>query len=86
MTGERYEWEESPDLTSLSEAGLRERLEALAREEREISYRRRVLQGRIDLIRSELVRRGGFALSTEDLVRVLMDDTYRGGEAEGGRP
>jgi hypothetical protein len=74
MAREHYEWEESPDLTSLSEDELRERLEELAREEREISYRRRVLQGRIDLIRAELVRRGGFALSTEDLVRVLMDD------------
>lgn len=75
-----YEWEEEPDLTSLSEEELRERLKELAEEERAVSYRRRVLQGRIDLIRAELVRRGGAALSPEDLARVLL-----GGSAEKGR-
>ncbi|CAA9456146.1 MAG: hypothetical protein AVDCRST_MAG28-2545 [uncultured Rubrobacteraceae bacterium] len=69
-----YEWEGEPDLTSISEDELRVRLRELAVEEREISYRRRVIQGRIDLIRSELVRRGGVALSPEELVRVLLGD------------
>ena len=45
-----------------------------------MSYRRRVLQGRIDLIRAELIRRGGAALSPEQLARVLL-----GGSAEKGR-
>jgi hypothetical protein len=58
--GECYEWEGEPDLTSISE------------EERALSYRRRVLQGRIDLIRAEVVRRGGVVLSPADLARVLM--------------
>ena len=75
-----YEWEGEPDLTSLSEDELRERLKGLAEEERAVSYRRRVLQGRIDLIRAELVRRGGAALSPEQLARVLL-----GGPAEKGR-
>ena len=69
--GEGYEWEEAPDLTSVSEEELRARLKELSEEERAISYRRRVLQGRIDLIRAELVRRGGVTLSPEELARVL---------------
>ena len=75
-----YEWEEEPDFTSLSEDELRERLKGLAEEERAVSYRRRVLQGRIDLIRAELVRRGGAALFPEQSVCVLL-----GGSAEKGR-
>ena len=74
---EGYECEEEPDLTSISEEELRERLKELSDEERILSYRRRVVQGRIDLIRAELVLRGG-ALSSEELAHVLM-----GGE--GGR-
>ena len=69
---QRYDWEGEPDVTDLSEEELRRRLKALSDEEREVSYRRRVLQGRIDLIRSELVRRGGAALSPEELARVLL--------------
>ncbi len=80
--GGRYEWEQEPDLTSLSEDELRERLKGLAEEERAVSYRRRVLQGRIDLIRAELVRRGGVALSPEELARVLLG----GGEDRRGDP
>ena len=76
---EGYEWEGEPDLTSISEEELRDRLKELADEERVLSYRRRVVQGRIDLIRAELVLRGGVALSPEELARILM-----GGE--GGRP
>ena len=81
--GEGYEWEEAPDLTSVSEEELRVRLKELSEEERALSYRRRVLQGRIDLVRAELVRRGGVALSPEELARVLMD---RGSEDRGPSP
>ena len=70
--GGGYEWEEAPDLTSLSEEELRARLEELSEEERAVSYRRRVLQGRIDLMRAELTRRGGVTLSAEELARVLL--------------
>jgi hypothetical protein len=70
---EGYEWREEPDvITSISEDELRIRLGELSEEEREISYRRRVIQGRIDLIRTELVRRGGVALPPEELARVLI--------------
>lgn len=85
-----YDWEGEPDLTDLSEGELRQSLETLAKEERDLSYRRRVLQGRIDLIRSELVRRGGATLSPEELARVLMDGGVSGvpgpfGESSSGR-
>lgn len=66
--------EEMPDLTSASEEELRSWLTELAREERQISYRRRVLHGRLDLIRAEILRRGGSVPSVEELVRVLMGD------------
>ena len=69
-----FEWEEAEDITVLSEADLRESLRALTEEERAVSYRRRILQGRIDLIRAELVGRGVAALAPEDLARVLLGD------------
>ena len=69
--GDGYEWEGEPDLTCISEEELKARLKELDEEERALSYRRRVLQGRIGLIRVELVRRG-VVLSPEDLARVLM--------------
>ena len=72
--GENFDWEGAEDITALSEAELRERLEGLVEEERAVSYRRRVLHGRIDLIRAELVRRGATTRSTDELVRVLMGD------------
>ncbi len=43
------------------------------------SYRRRVIQGRIDLIRAELVRRGGVALPPKELARVLLREGRLGG-------
>ena len=70
--GDGHEWEGEPDLTSISQEELKARLKELDEEERALSYRRRVLQGRIDLIRVELVRPGGVVLSPEDLARVLM--------------
>lgn len=75
--GEGYEWEGEPDLTSVSEDELRASLGQLAEEEREISYRRRIIQGRIDLIRSELVRRGDGVLSPEELAHILLDGDGR---------
>jgi hypothetical protein len=67
-----FDWEGAEDVTALSEEDLRKRLKALCGEEKAVSYRRRVLHGRIDLIRAELVRRGSAALSPEDLARVLL--------------
>ena len=75
-----FDWEEAEDITVLSEDELRERLQALSREEWAVSYRRRVLQGRIDLIRAELAGRGRSpavpTLAPEDLARVLLGNPY----------
>ena len=47
----------------------------MVEEERSTSYRRRVVEGRIELIRAELVGRGAVARSPEALVRVLMGES-----------
>jgi hypothetical protein len=46
-----------PDLGALSEQELKELIEQLTSEEREVSYRRRLLHGKIDILRAELVNR-----------------------------
>jgi hypothetical protein len=46
-----------PDLGSLSDVELKELIDKLTEEENEISYRRRVLHGKIDILRAELVNR-----------------------------
>jgi hypothetical protein len=74
VAGEGFDWEGAEDLSALSEEELRGRLEGLVEEERSISYRRRILQGRIDLIRAELVGRGEAALGPEALARVLLGE------------
>jgi hypothetical protein len=46
-----------PDLGSLSEKELKDMIDQLTAEENEISYKRRVLHGKIDILRAELVNR-----------------------------
>ena len=46
-----------PDVSSMSDKELKELIDELADEEREISYRRRLLHGKIDILRAELVNR-----------------------------
>jgi hypothetical protein len=46
-----------PDIGSLSDEELKELIDELTDEEREVSYRRRVLHGKIDILRAELVNR-----------------------------
>jgi hypothetical protein len=46
-----------PDLGSLSDEELKELIDKLTEEENEISYKRRVLHGKIDILRAELVNR-----------------------------
>jgi hypothetical protein len=41
----------------MSDADLKELIDDLTEEEQEISYRRRLLHGRIDMLRTELVAR-----------------------------
>jgi anti-sigma-K factor RsiG len=46
-----------PDLGSLSDEELKDLIDRLTEEENEISYKRRVLHGKIDILRAELVNR-----------------------------
>ncbi len=81
--GGGFDWEGADDLTALSRQDLASRLESLCEEERALSYRRQVLQGRIDLIRAELVGRGTVALPPEELARVLLGEGPARGSATG---
>ena len=46
-----------PDFSTLSDDDLRAMIHELEKEEDEVSFRRRVLHGRIDILRAELVAR-----------------------------
>ena len=46
-----------PDLGSLGDKELKDLIDSLMEEENEISYKRRVLHGKIDILRAELVNR-----------------------------
>ena len=66
-----------PDLGSLSDSELKEYIQQLTEEEIDISYKRRILHGKIDILRAELVarlqnqvERGESPLSEVDLDRL----------------
>ena len=46
-----------PDLATLSDSDLKQLIDELQKEEQEVSYRRRILHGKIDILRAELVAR-----------------------------
>ncbi|MEN3313351.1 MAG: hypothetical protein V7645_2680 [Actinomycetota bacterium] len=46
-----------PDLATLSDADLKKLIAALTQEENQVSYQRRLLHGKIDILRAELVAR-----------------------------
>jgi hypothetical protein len=46
-----------PDLGSLTDPELKDLIKQLTEDEREISYKRRILHGKIDILRAELVNR-----------------------------
>ena len=46
-----------PDVSSMSDKELKEMINELTDDERELSYRRRLLHGKIDILRAELVNR-----------------------------
>jgi hypothetical protein len=46
-----------PDLATLSDADLKALIKDLTRQENEVSYQRRLLHGKIDILRAELVAR-----------------------------
>jgi hypothetical protein len=46
-----------PDLGALTDAELKDLISQLTEEEQEVSYQRRILHGKIDILRAELVNR-----------------------------
>jgi hypothetical protein len=63
-----------PDFASLADDDLRELIEELEREESDISYRRRLIQGRIDILRAERTARLRKSVESGDERHVNMDD------------
>ena len=68
-----------PDFGPLSDKELKQLKDDLEKEEREVSYQRRILHGKIDILRAELVNRlrhhheGGDMAITGDDVQRLTD-------------
>jgi hypothetical protein len=68
-----------PDLATLSDVELKDVIRQLTEEETEVSYKRRILHGKIDILRAELVNRlrkkhdGGEVLITGEDVQRLTD-------------
>ena len=68
-----------PDLGSLSDQELKDLIRRLSDEEMDISYQRRILHGKIDILRAELVNRlrrkveGGEEVITGADVQKLTD-------------
>ena len=66
-----------PDLGSMTDSELKDVIRQLTEEEMEISYKRRILHGKIDMLRAELVSRlreqhrdGSPAISGDDVKRL----------------
>jgi RsiG-like len=51
------EEETFPDIGSMNDEELKELIDELTAEEQDVSYRRRILHGQIDILRAELVNR-----------------------------
>jgi hypothetical protein len=66
-----------PDLGSLSDDDLKQLIQELTKEEQEVSYRRRLLHGKIDILKAELVARlqssGGRSVLDQVDVKRLTD-------------
>jgi hypothetical protein len=68
-----------PDVGSMDDKELKDLIGQLTTEEHEVSYRRRILHGKIDILRAELVNRlrtkreSGDTLISGDDVQMLTD-------------
>lgn len=68
-----------PDLGSLADSELKDLIQELTEQEVEVSYQRRILHGKIDILRAELVNRlrkkheGGEEVISGDDVQRLTD-------------
>ena len=72
-----------PDLGTLSDSDLKSLIDEYTREEQEVSYRRRILHGKIDILRAELVARlqksgGRSVLDQVDIDRLTAILTGKG--------
>jgi hypothetical protein len=77
-----------PDLGSMTDSELKEVIRELTEEEMEISYKRRLLHGKIDILRAELVSRlrdqhrdGEVSISGDDVKRLTDILANRAGGA-----
>ena len=77
-----------PDLGALTDQELKELIQQLTEEEQELSYRRRILHGKIDILRAELVNRlrnrhegGDITITGEDVQR--LTDILTKGQPDG---
>ena len=80
-----------PDLGSLSDQELKDLIKQLTDEELEVSYKRRILHGKIDILRAELVNRlrkkdesGELVISGADVQQLtdILSGRVPGGETE----
>jgi anti-sigma-K factor RsiG len=68
-----------PDLGSMNDIELKDLIRQLTEQETEISYKRRILHGKIDILRAELVSRlrnrheGGESVISGNDVQALTD-------------
>ena len=66
-----------PDLASTSDEDLKVLIDEYTQEEQEVSYRRRILHGKIDILRAELVARlqktGGRSILADVNVEALTE-------------
>jgi RsiG-like len=74
---ESLEEEAFPDIGAMSDQELKELIDKLTAEEQEVSYRRRILHGQIDILRAERVSRlrenrpeGGMLIKGDDVQRL----------------
>lgn len=77
-----------PDLGSLSDDELKALIDRLSDEEDQVSYRRRLLQGRIDILRAERTARlkgtgGGSDVDVDRLTDILASRAAPQGHDEG---
>src|SRR5947207_12615205 len=80
---DRTDMDVLPDFSTLDDDELRRLIDEHVREEEEISYRRRLLHGRIDILRAELVdrikrRHGGDETLAVDIDRLTEILAHKG--------
>ena len=78
-----------PDFASMNDKELKALIDELMHEEREVSYRRRILHGKIDILRAELVNRlrrkhdgGDMAITGEDVQKLTDILAHRQEESQ----